>query len=69
MACKLCGSENQEQFRTVTAIHLPDLNNPLVLIFPDLLVCLNCGNAAIAEGFTIPRDELLLLATRKAATG
>jgi hypothetical protein len=69
MACKSCGSENQEEFRTEIAIHLPDRNQPLVLIFPTLLVCLNCGKPEIAEEFTIPRNELLLLARRRVATG
>ena len=69
MACKFCGSKNQEEFRTETAIHLSDLNKPLVFIFPTLLVCLNCGKPEITAEFGIPKDELLLLARRKVATG
>jgi hypothetical protein len=61
MACKSCGSKNQEEFRTEIAIHLPGLDKPLVFIFPTLLVCLNCGKPEIAEEFRIPRDELLCL--------
>ena len=62
MTCRSCGSENQEQFSTEIAIHLPDRNKPLVLIFPKLLVCVNCGKPAVAEEFTIPAEELRLLA-------
>ena len=70
MACKSCGSENQEKLRTEIAIHSPDLNKPLVFIFPTLFVCLNCGKPEIAEEFSIPRDELLLLVSSKdAASG
>lgn len=69
VACKSCGSKNQEEVRTETAIHLPDLNKPLVFIFPTLLICLNCGKPEIAAEFTVPRDELLLLARRTFAKG
>ena len=69
MSCKSCESESQKEFRTEIAIHLADRNKPLVFIFPKLLVCLNCGNAAIGEEFSIPRDELVLLSRPAAASG
>jgi hypothetical protein len=44
--CKSCGSENQRQLEAEINIHFPlnkALENPAVLVFRDLLVCLNCG--------------------------
>ena len=68
MTCKWCGAEKQDKFQTEVAIHLC-INKPLVLVFPELLVCLNCGKAELAEEFAIRPDELRLLAKRDAATG
>jgi len=42
-------------------IHFPGLKNidkPVVWIFPELVVCLNCGTAQ----FAVPEAELRLLA-------
>jgi hypothetical protein len=61
MACKSCGSHNQGKFASVVDIHFPGLRNANknpVLVFPELLVCLNCGEAE----FTVPKAELDLLA-------
>ena len=69
MACDSCGSENEGRFPTEIAIHLPDINKPLVLIFPQLVVCLNCGKAQIAEEFLVPEDERRALAKRDKAAG
>ena len=68
MTCKSCGSEKQDKFGAEVAIHL-SINKPLVFIFPELLVCLYCGKAELAEGFVVPQDELRLLAKRDAASG
>ena len=67
MACNSCGSVNQEQFTSEIDIHFPGLSNARkspVLVFPEILVCLNCGKAE----FVVPKDELALLA-KSAATG
>jgi hypothetical protein len=60
MACNSCGSVNQGEFRSETDIHFPGLENankrPIVL-FPEMVVCQNCGRAE----FTVPEDELALL--------
>jgi hypothetical protein len=61
MACTFCGSERQGKFNAEIAIHFPGLHGldkPIVWVFPQLLVCLNCGGAY----FGIPEIELALLA-------
>jgi hypothetical protein len=61
MTCKSCGSHNQSKFTAEIAIHfsgLKGLEKPIVWVFPELSVCLNCG---IAE-FAIPETELRVLA-------
>jgi hypothetical protein len=48
-------------------IHFPGLKNigkPVVWVFPELVVCLDCG---IAE-FAVPEDKLFLLAIGDDAT-
>jgi hypothetical protein len=48
------------------AIHflgLEALKKPIVWVFPELLVCLNCGNAE----FAVPEIELRVLAKGDAA--
>jgi hypothetical protein len=63
MPCKSCGSENLRKFTGEIAIHLSGLKNinePQVCVFPELVVCLNCGFAE----FTVPETELRLLAKR-----
>jgi hypothetical protein len=57
MLCKSCGSENLQKFRGEVAIHFPWLKNidkPIVWVFPELTVCLDCGVAQLA----VPQDEL-----------
>ena len=67
-SCKLCGSSNVGNFPTEIAIHLPgrrNLSKPHVLVFPELLVCFDCGIAHLA----VPEAELRQLAKdREAAT-
>ena len=60
MPCKSCGSVNQSKFRAEMAIHFPGLKNierPVVWVFPELVVCLDCGTAE----FSVPEAELHLL--------
>lgn len=57
MACKVCGSADQGNFRAEINLHFPgiaNLNRPSVLVFPELLVCLACGFAE----FTMSDDQL-----------
>ena len=59
--CKSCGTENQKKFTAEIAIHFPGLKGlekPIVWVFPELLVCLNCGDAE----FAVPESELRVLA-------
>jgi hypothetical protein len=61
MPCKSCGSVNQSKFTGETGIHLPGLKNidkPVVWVFPELVVCLDCG----AAEFDVPEAELRHLA-------
>ena len=49
-------------------IHFPGLKNidkPVVWVFPELIVCLDCGKAE----FAVPEAELRLLAKGSAAAG
>ena len=60
MACRSCGSENQTEFGGEINIHFPSrkgLDKPAVLVFPRLVVCLDCGFTQ----FTLPEAELPLL--------
>ena len=66
MACRSCGSGNQTEFGAEINIHFPGrkgLDEPAVLIFPKLLVCLDCGFTQ----FTFPEAELRYLAQGIAA--
>jgi hypothetical protein len=60
MSCKLCSSTNETEFAAEIMIHFSDrrhLDNPGVLTFPKLSVCLDCGST----WFTIPETELRLV--------
>jgi len=66
MKCKSCSSENLRDFRAEIAIHFPGLKNadqPIVWIFPEVVVCLACG----AAEFGVPENELNQLAKGRAA--
>jgi hypothetical protein len=77
MSCKLCSSTNEAEFAAEIMIHFSGrrhLENPGVLTFPRISVCLDCG----LTRFTIPETELSLVreghapctaAERKAARG
>jgi hypothetical protein len=61
MGCKLCGSRNQLEFSAEMNIHLPgieNLDNPGVLLFPEIVVCLDCGDCR----FSLAESELATLA-------
>ena len=61
MACWSCGSSNSKKFESEISIHFPqikDAHKRPVLVFPDLIVCLDCGEA----NFVVPQTELKRLA-------
>ena len=60
MPCTVCSSLNEAEFPTEMMVHLSGsdhLNNPDVMVFPLVLVCLDCG----ASRFKIPTKELRVL--------
>lgn len=64
--CNSCGSDQQSQFPAEIAIHFPGMkgiDKPAVWVFPELLVCLNCGRTE----FVIPEGELRKLTEGEAA--
>ena len=66
MPCKSCGSVHQKKLNGDMAIHFPGLKNidkPVVWVFPELIVCLDCGTAE----FDVPEPELRQLAKGDAA--
>jgi hypothetical protein len=67
MTCRSCGSQNQTEFGGEINVHFPGLKNldkPAVLLFPKLLVCLDCGFTE----FTITKTDLRLLGAGVAAS-
>jgi hypothetical protein len=66
LQCRSCGSANQRKFIGEMGIRSPGLRNidkPTVWVFPQLIVCLDCG----AAEFVVPEAELSLLAKGEAA--
>ncbi len=66
MSCKACGSINQNKFSAEMGIHFPGLKNidkPTVWVFPEIVVCLDCGTAE----FAVPEEDLGQLAKGDAA--
>lgn len=62
MSCTSCASDHQSKFTAEVNIHqfdLKNLNRQDVLIFADLVVCLDCGCSQL----TVPKAKLALLAT------
>ena len=60
MSCNSCGSVNQSKFKAEMAIHFPGLENihkPVVWVFPELAICMDCGMAQ----FRVPKTELCQL--------
>ena len=58
MACKSCGSDTQDEFGAEINIHIPELRAPAVLVFPQVVVCLQCGFAE----FIVVESDLRVLA-------
>lgn len=57
MSCARCSSLNEAEFTSEMMIHFSGsnhLSNPGVLVFPIVLVCLDCG----ASRFNTPTKEL-----------
>jgi hypothetical protein len=57
MRCKSCQSTSQVALTAEIAIHFrgrEDLNTPHVFVFPDIVICLDCGST----NFTVPEAEL-----------
>jgi len=68
MPCKSCGSVNQSKFIGEIGIHLPgpkNIDKPVLWVFPEVVVCLDCG----AAEFAVPQAELRQLAKGDAPTG
>ena len=66
MNCRSCGSRNRREFGAEINIHFPGLeglDKPAVLVFPKLVVCLDCGFTQ----FTLPETEVGYLAQGIAA--
>jgi hypothetical protein len=66
MPCKSCGSVNQSKFTGEIAIHFPGLKNidkPVVWVFSEIVVCLDCGTAE----FAVPEAGLRQLVKGDAA--
>jgi hypothetical protein len=66
MTCRSCGSENQTKFSAEINIHflgLKNMDKSAVLVFPKLLVCLDCGFTE----FITAETELPLLGAGVAA--
>ena len=62
MSCCQCVLGNQEEFPAEMMLHfrgLKNVNKPVVMIFPTVLVCLSCGFSL----FTAPKAQLQLLAS------
>ncbi len=67
MPCKSCRSDNEKKFSAEMGIHFPgqkDIDNPVVWVFPEVVVCLDCG----AAEFTVPEAELGQLEQRDSAS-
>jgi hypothetical protein len=67
MPCKSCGSVNQKKFSAEMGIHfaeLKDIDEAVVWVFADVVVCLVCGTAE----FAVPEEELRQLAKGDAAS-
>ena len=60
LICKSCGSNRQHKCNGEVAIDFPGLHGlgkPIVWVFPQLLLCLDCGVA----DFQIRKEELRVL--------
>lgn len=60
MSCLSCTSKNQTEFPAEMMVHFSGTryrDNPGVMLFPKLFVCLDCGFSQ----FTVPEADLPLL--------
>jgi len=67
MICKKCGLDNQQQFRVEMNVHFrgrEGLSKPTVMLFPQVVICFNCGFGE----FAVPKAELQRLAMGKGAS-
>ena len=67
MSCKLCSSANEAEFTAEIMIHFSGprhLQNPGVLTFPTISVCLDCGST----WFVIPEAEVRQLGEGNASS-
>ena len=67
MACRQCTSKNQQVYGTEINVHFPGrngINIPAVLLFPQVLICLDCGFAE----FSVPKIELRRLTISDSAS-
>jgi hypothetical protein len=56
MQCQSCQSTSEVGLTAEIAIHFPgceNLNTPHVFVFPDIVICLDCGST----NFTVPEAE------------
>jgi|SRR5690348_9029188 hypothetical protein len=61
MACKACGSINEQKLNGEINLHFPGiegLDKPTVWVFPQVIVCLDCGYAQ----FSVQQPELKRIA-------
>jgi hypothetical protein len=68
MPCKSCASVNLKKFSAEMCVHFPKLKNidkPVVWVFPEIVVCLDCGTGE----FAVPEAELRELAKGDLAAG
>ena len=66
--CPSCQSKTISIFTSEMAIHfegLANIDEPIVFMFPEVSVCLNCGLAQ----FTVPERELRVLVTHTPVEG
>jgi len=62
MQCTSCGSMSVDKFATEICIHFggpKNIDRPHVFVFPEILICLDCGAAQFAVS---PRELSLLSA-------
>jgi hypothetical protein len=68
MRCASCPPQRQAEFTAEVNIHFRgvyNLNQPCILVFPKLLVCLDCG----LSSFITPQAELARLADPTSPAG
>jgi hypothetical protein len=66
MTCKWCGLDRVGEFKGEIAIHFPGLKGLerlVLMVSPNICVCLSCGNAE----FAVSERELHVLATESTA--